>query len=610
VHSDRHEFFTHWAWVVPVLLLITALATPRLGETLWGDEYRTMWYAGAVPQFGPAPVTELVERIAANRFQAPLYYLTLSGWARFVGWGDVPLRALSLFAGLLAVTVLYRLARRSFGGTVALYAAATCSVSAFFVNYLHEMRTYTPLLLLLVTLLWCYDDLTRGHHRARNIVAISLLTAAALYSHYYAAFPLAVLCLYQLSFGRGRAHFWPALGALVVGGVVFLPWTQVLFAALTETTSDSRQADNLGPLALVVNVLHDYSSGNIALVGLLLAAGIAARRPGTRFYVFWVIVGVALVLLIAPFFLVNEVRYLLFLWPGLAIIIGVGIDFLARQRTHAAALLVVWALTATWGVFSPREQQRIHPWYISPMREATLALTDLIQPGDFVLHIAPPRLYSSRREIVPFYMEPLGAEGDMLLDQWANPDAGYTADLANITRGQPHLWTVYDPDRRHWRVGPLEDTLLPNLGYDHCGVVRDGPNVHLTYWTTPDAQPAEQYAFLTPKNTPVRVGLLWPLSPTDTTLHLNVGWYAPDTLPLYSLALQIEDESGALIYSSDVGLDPITHGCHIEHISTANLPAGTYTLKLAVYNWGTEERLPPTGAESTDNRITLGTFTR
>lgn len=608
--TQPQRIFRHWAWVVLVLLVMTALATPRLGESIWADEYRTYWYTGGDPIFGPATYGDLLDRIALNRFQAPLYYLLTATWAKLVGWGDVPLRALSLYFGLLAVALLYHITRRQFSASVAFYAALTCGVSAFYVNYLHEMRTYTQLILLVLVMIWSYSKVIAGRGRYGYAVVLGLSVSGALYSHYYAVFPAAVLGLYLLAFGRRQPGFWLALGAIFLGGLAFLPWLRVFLEGAIQTTSDDRQSDNMDPLLLVWNVLYDFSSGSVALTAFLLVLAARTRQPNTRFLWFWLVVGIVLVLAIAPFFLINEVRYLLFLWPALAVLAALGLVHLSRDRLTAVTLVVIWTLLAVRGVLSEAEQARIHPWYISPLRETAVALRPYVLPDDWVLHIAPENLQGPRREVVEFYMAPYHANGDMLLDQFTTTEAEYLINLEELTRGQPRLWTVYDPDRRNWRVGPLENWFLPDLGYALCGPLPNRQGLNLAYWTNADALPGDATTFTNPEGEVLRAGLLWPIEPHGGTLPYNVIWTATDDAPVYSLALHIEDAAGAFVQGIDIGMTPIVHGCELGMADLRGLPNGDYTVKLTVYNWETGERLSPADVTTPDNRVTVGTFAR
>ena len=52
--------FQLWYGLPLVMLLLVMLTLPRLDETLWTDEQRTLWYSGAPPQYGPASVTETI----------------------------------------------------------------------------------------------------------------------------------------------------------------------------------------------------------------------------------------------------------------------------------------------------------------------------------------------------------------------------------------------------------------------------------------------------------------------------------------------------------------------------------------------------------------------
>jgi hypothetical protein len=77
---------------------------------------------------------------------------------------------------------------------------------------------------------------------------------------------------------------------------------------------------------------------------------------------------------------------------------------------------------------------------------------------------------------------------------------------------------------------------------------------------------------------------------------------------LYSVALHVEDANGQLVAQADYGLPNAQKACHE---TTLNVPAGTYTLRAAVYNWQTGERLMGVDAATGEqaDRLQVATFT-
>src|SRR5690349_20557909 len=102
-----------YLWIlVALLLVVSALGAYNLyTTTIEGDEAHSIEDAGGPITYRMSP-TEMWERIArTNPWHTPGYFMILSVWGEFVGWDPPVLRALSLFFGLLAIALTYRLGR-------------------------------------------------------------------------------------------------------------------------------------------------------------------------------------------------------------------------------------------------------------------------------------------------------------------------------------------------------------------------------------------------------------------------------------------------------------------------------------------------------------------
>jgi mannosyltransferase len=159
----------------------------------------------------------------------PLYYALLHLWMRVFGDSTFSVRALSGIPAVASLPVIVRLGRRIGGDAVGIAAIVLLAVSPFAVRYSVETRMYS--LLLLLSLAGAHALLSAHRHRTRSAyAALALVTAAALYTHYYAVFLVLVVGAAELWLAWRRhdpAARW-ALGALAVGVVAFLPWAPVL----------------------------------------------------------------------------------------------------------------------------------------------------------------------------------------------------------------------------------------------------------------------------------------------------------------------------------------------------------------------------------------------
>src|SRR3989304_4703646 len=87
---------------------------------------------------------------------AGVFSATAGGWEALVGGTPFGARSFSLMIGALAVAFTYRMGRDLHSPRAGLYAAVAVGGSAFYIDYLHEARAYTLLVLLAAFTVWAY----------------------------------------------------------------------------------------------------------------------------------------------------------------------------------------------------------------------------------------------------------------------------------------------------------------------------------------------------------------------------------------------------------------------------------------------------------------------
>ncbi len=190
---------------------------------LWLDEALTV-NISAQPV---ARIPDLLRRDGAP----PLFYLLLHFWMGIFGQSDLAVRSLSGVIGVITLPVTWIAGRRLGGRTVAWAAVAFVATSPFAVYYDTETRMYA--LVALLTVLG-YLALERALRRPRpgNLVAVAAVTGGLLYSHYWSLYLVAAVGLWLIwrwvhDTDVARRHDRAAFGAMVVGGLTFVPWLPI-----------------------------------------------------------------------------------------------------------------------------------------------------------------------------------------------------------------------------------------------------------------------------------------------------------------------------------------------------------------------------------------------
>lgn len=598
---------------VALMLLVTALTLWGMRDGMWTDEQRTLYYVGAAPHYGPTTLGESLGRLAANEWQSPGYYVTVWAWGQFVGWDVWRLRVPSLFYALLSLALTYRLVAQRVGArTVGLVAATLVGTSAFFINFAHDMRAYAFLLLIVLLVFASYRAALESPRRWNlHTLALALTVAATFYTHYFGVFPVATLGLHHLLFARKRQAFWPILAAFVVGGLLFIPWANVLLAGAMRSTHDARGVGNLSLGAGAYDIAHLMTNGSVAL-GLVML-GLSARLwrvRAVRGLWFFALVGYGLLWAVTRVFpAFTEVKYVIYFWPLLAGLMAVGLLSL-RTRWHIALILAAWSVMFAVALTDADMQWRIHPWPRPPFHTLADALRPHTSPDDVVLYVQPPLSPYIEDSMLAYYLYGQTEHADTLPDTYATTDAFYRQSVTDGVGEHPRAWLTFHTPERSWRLGQAE-AVLSERGYLSCGTVIDTPE-HVAALYVRDAVPLSTLAYTPPSDeaAPFTVDVLHgPSLDADGRAHLVLAWDIPaeQFVPSYSLGVHVEDAGGVFVAGGDAGLAAPT-GCVNVAVDASALAAGAYTVKVAAYNWETGARLDTSTPADDGQRPTVGAF--
>lgn len=609
-HSPRSFLL----WLIPLLLFTAWLGARGLNaDALWFDEYWTLYYAGGA-EYGPTSLAETVGRVAgqfAHEKNPPGYYMLLNVWGRLAGWTEYAGRALSWLVGLLAATWTYRLGFDVTAGlsrrsriTMGIGAAVAIGGSAFVIDYLHELRVYIFSLWMAVVVPWAYWRILRGQHTLGIWLQAGFVfsVAATLYLHYSGVIILAALALYHLLAAPKNRRWWQITLLVVAGGLLFLPWLPTLLDATNR--SQNLRLTALDTQQTIEVLFHVFSNGSIALLALVAFYAFIPLRDknehgkgeppvhpyrSPRFFILWLAVSTMIIGIglnaVYPF--VNHIRYLIVLWPPLALVIGLGIQHLSRIGIHPAVLLVIWLVAGIWNSFNSSFVNDLPGAFPhQSWRELAAVLTERAQPGDVVTFHAgdfdwmqePVFLhYLHGLPVKPLLMESL--PGLQANDEYSKQAQDFTGDAPRVWLGVNRL---YPPN---FRLAEFERAL--SADYVTCGTIFDLPDMSLDLYARLPNDLGE---------TPFRFGdavRLVPveISPIGDELLVTLGWQiGEDVLPdIYSVALHLVDADGHLIGQADYGLPNEQHACRSILISTQ---PGSFDLRAVVYNWQTGERLP------------------
>lgn len=436
-------------------------------SALWLDEALTV-------NIAELAVTDMFDALRQDG-HPPLYYLMLHGWMELFGTGDVAVRALSGVLGVLTLPLAFLYGRRRGGPVLGWCLAAVLALSPFALRYSTETRMYSlVVLLVLVGALLLDDVVVRGRATPVRLVGVALTTAALLYTHYWAIWLLAAVTIalvWRLWRGRGSDTQGPVirvLVAMVVGGVLYLPWVPTMLYQSANTGTP--WAGPVRPTTVVSITMVDFVAGAFPdgplvafVVGVVALLGLFGRavdhrtirvdlRTVPQLRTEAVLAGLTLALgtaFIYATWSAYATRYAAVVLPLYFVLVAGGITRFVGRAVRVGALAVVLAamsIGAIWNVRDQRTQARVNA-------EAIRAEAG---PGDLVVYCPDQLGPSGNRElgddleqvVYPTFGDPERVDwvdyGER--NAAADPDAFAAEVLARA--GDQGIFVVWNPSYR------------------------------------------------------------------------------------------------------------------------------------------------------------------
>ncbi len=418
---------TRWEQARAVLLTRSTLAVALLTlvatwlrldglrrQSLWFDEIDVVVRA-------QLPLDEVMRSFTRQGENGPLYNILLAIWVRLAGISEVAVRFPSAVAGILAVPLVYVLARRLTDTPTALIAAALLTISPYHVWYSQEAKMYTLVVLLaLGSTLLLWETLQRPH----VVWSIGWVVVSSLmfYTHVASVLVFAGQGLYLLLIWRQwqpqpfRRRVVIGVGALTLPYVPIALWaSRVVGGDVPTWHPDVGLIDALRILGIRFAV-HRHEAPDelraawlfaaLALVGVITlavrqgfawrgaGAGSATTQPapgGRRTHAPWLLLLLVTLVPVVGLYAVslrNSVfsdRYALVALPFYLVLVAGACAALLRQRRLWPLALVALLLIGSYDWAALREVNRSSAAQKEDWRSAWADVADQMQPGDVVI---------------------------------------------------------------------------------------------------------------------------------------------------------------------------------------------------------------------------------
>lgn len=360
---------SHWLLAAAMILAAAALTIPQIDSLAFDVDSVRQFMDAYGPRLLDENYTPFDVLDSLNDDQQPLSHLMLHFWGYAVGHSPAAARLLFIFAGLLSLAMVYRLAHDFTTPIAASFAVFAVLCCAFYFRYFGQIRFYTLVVLFASLLLWVYLRIcdARRQPPPHNYLALVLAGGALLMTHGFSFVFIMTLALYHL-LARKKDRRW--LQVVLAGFVALGLLGPLLYRMATAGLDLARQnkaakADQLGDI--LSTWLSVYSNGSPLFFALVVMAAIMGWRRGyLRGNPFLLLLPLFIVAIVcasafAGFLSVQYMRYLLVGMPILVVFYASGFYALYRLRRALALLMALlwlgaglhYGATGNWNALTP-----------------------------------------------------------------------------------------------------------------------------------------------------------------------------------------------------------------------------------------------------------------
>jgi hypothetical protein len=469
---------------------------------------------------------------------------------------------------------------------------------------------YSLSVLFTVLALWLYGRVLENESpRWGDWAGLLLSTLGLLYTQYYAALILVAVGAYHLLIApkRPARRWWLVVGVMALAGLAFLPWLSYLLEALSRhADAPDLQARALGVLPTLGRLLDLFSNGGLTLIAILLILTVwmVWRAPEMQRIAFLTIVLLLALLVmnqVLPIMHAGRFRYMIGLWPLLALLIGGSLALALDTMTRFRSVLLIF-MGGWFGIaISANFNADFADWDGTPTRFPTqhvaAAIRDSARVDDLAVNFLgdtdSANNFTRGAAEVDYGRLPV----DYLLTSNRRTtlvESGQRNDEASLDAAwtRSRLWVAAMPDDDSETLSDFYESL--DDAYVLCRSAIDQPALRLDLYARSrvccldePAEPLLQFGegiFLTG----------WDIAPQNESLNVSLRWRLNADVPPheYSVSVQLLNADGDNLRQADAGLAADTLTCQTAEIDLRDLPPGAYDVAVTVYAWRTGERLP------------------
>ena len=300
-----------------ILLAGLLIRLAVLDQSLWLDEAINVTFVKSLN------LKSLIFEYSIGDFHPPLYHILLRGWILLFGTSEIAVRLPSVILGMATVYVVYLVARKLFDNKTALISATLVATSPLHVYYSQEARMYMLAAFFASLSVYFFVSIIKKETLIYWFGFV-VATALMLYSDYlpYLLLPVYVvfLLIFKNKIQKSTARAF--LPAFILIFVLILPWFLIFPKQLTTGLSAAAASPAWS------NVVGSSSLKDLAVTYVKFVIGRISNDNNLVYALLFTPAGtIFAILLILSSFRMNHLRFFLWLWLLVPIIVAFLISF-------------------------------------------------------------------------------------------------------------------------------------------------------------------------------------------------------------------------------------------------------------------------------------------
>ncbi len=485
-------------WREAAIVLVAAIVAVGVALRFW--THSQLWLDEALTvDIARRPLSQL-HHLLRQDGAPPLYYVLLHFWMKAFGTSNLGVRSLSGVISVLTLPLGW-LAGRRYGRASAWAVLVLLASGPFAIYYATEARMYA-LVMLLTVLGFLALDRAMTKATPWNLLGVAVVAAGLLYTQYWALYLLAAVGLWLLWQGRKgqrdparRTNARWSFGALVVGGLAFVPWLPTFLFQAHHTGTPWAAPGNFGAIVSALTGFTDNQAtlsaagsnqGRLLAIIYLIAAFLAVfgvardrwrieldlhTRPRSRALTF-VVFG-TLVLAVGGGLLTKSGysnRYASVVFVPFLVLVVLGLLTLKEPRARAVVLLVAAVAGLAVGAQNIDTQR-------TQAGPVAAVLAKQARPGDVVAYCPDqlgPALYRLTATSGYDQITYPRAQGPAIID-WIDYQAAvdrssparFVREVQSLAGANHQIWLVWAPGYQGYgtRCETIATDLLQSPGY-------------------------------------------------------------------------------------------------------------------------------------------------